>query len=216
MPTASALLLFAGATLALLVVPGPAVLYIVARATSQGRRAGLVSVAGIHLGTLAHVAAAVLGLSAALVASATLFSAIKLAGAAYLVALGVRTLVRAARTDVDAPGGEMAPPPPRRLRRIFLDGVVVNVLNPKTAVFFLAFVPQFVDPAAPHPTLQLLVLSAEFVVLGLVTDGTFAVVGGALSGRLGRSPVANRRVDVAAGTAYLGLGAVTALSGRRA
>jgi threonine/homoserine/homoserine lactone efflux protein len=213
MPNASVLLLFAGATLALLLMPGPAVLYIVARAASQGRRAGLVSVAGIHVGTLVHVAAAVVGLSAALVASASLFQTIKLAGAAYLLYLGARTLIRAARSS--GAGVEPMVPPERRLGRIFADGVMVNILNPKMAVFFLAFVPQFVDSAVADPTAQLLVLSAEFVALGLICDSAYALLGGAVSGRLRRSPAAARRVDLTAGTAYIGLGAATALTGRR-
>lgn len=209
MPTLSTLLLFSGAALALLLIPGPAVLYIVARSASQGRRAGIVSVAGIHVGTLVHIGAAVLGLSAIIVASATAFTVIKLAGAAYLVYLGVSVLVRR------APDGlvpEAAPP--RRLRRVFTDGVVLNILNPKTAVFFLAFVPQFVDVDAGNTTLQIVALGATFVAIGLVTDGLFALAGGWIGGRLRRDPRLERRTETAAGAIYIGLGLTTALSGR--
>jgi threonine/homoserine/homoserine lactone efflux protein len=210
MPSALSLLLFSGAALVLLVVPGPAVLYIVARSASQGRRAGLVSVAGIHTGTVVHVLAALLGLSALVVASATAFSTVKLAGAAYLVYLGVRALTaRGHTTGEPVPGSS----PDRPLRRVFADGVVLNILNPKTALFFLAFVPQFVDVGAGHPSLQLLVLSALFIGLGLVSDGCYALAGSWLGGRLSRSPRSSRRADLAAGTSYIGLGLVTALAG---
>ena len=146
-PNPPAIGLFVVAALALLLVPGPAVIYVVARSIHQGRRAGLVSVLGIHVGTLAHIAAATLGLSALVVSSAVAFTAVKIAGAAYLIGLGLWTLFSGrAETEV-ALGGE------RNLRRAFAQGIVVNVLNPKTALFFLAFLPQFVDPNAPHPAL---------------------------------------------------------------
>ena len=209
MPTLSTLILFSGAALALLLIPGPAVLYIVARSASQGRRAGLVSVAGIHVGTLVHIGAAVLGLSALIVASATAFTVIKLAGAAYLVYLGLSVLLR--RTPDDhAPMSA----PARRLRRVFTDGVVLNILNPKTAVFFLAFVPQFVDVDAGRATLQIVALGATFVAIGLVTDSLFALAGGWIGGHLRRDPKLERRTDTAAGAIYIGLGLTTALSGR--
>ena len=140
--------LFVVAALALLVVPGPAVLYIVTRSIHQGRRAGLVSVLGIHLGTLVHIAAATAGLSALLLSSATAFYVVKYAGAAYLIGLGLFTLLSRKGEAEIALGGE------RRLRRVFAQGVVVNVLNPKTALFFLAFLPQFVDPGHGHATLR--------------------------------------------------------------
>ena len=158
MPPASTIGLFVATTAVFLLVPGPAVMYVVTRSVSQGRRAGLVSVAGIHTGSLAHVAAAVLGLSALLATSATAFTAVKIAGAAYLVYLGVRALLDS--------GGDLARSaslPPRSYRRLFADGVVVNVLNPKTAVFFVAFVPQFLGPGGA--TSQLLVLSVVFVAI---------------------------------------------------
>lgn len=210
MPSTSTLLAFSAATLALLALPGPAVMYIVTQSATYGRRAGLVSVAGIHAGTTAHVLAAMLGLSALLVASATAFSAVKLAGAAYLIWLGVRSL----RSWRQRSAGPLLYRNERRsLRRVFLDGAIVNVLNPKTAVFFLAFVPQFVDPAAAHPSVTLAVLGGIFIVLGLVSDGAYALAGGWIGARLERSPKLHRRQELLAGVTYVGLGAATAMTG---
>ena len=140
LPEWGSLGVFVAAALLLLVTPGPAVLYIVARSVDQGRAAGLVSALGVHAGTLVHIAAAAAGLSVLLAASATLFSLVKYLGAAYLIFLGVRRLLD--RTPLGGPGQTRAIP----WRRAFLDGAIVNVLNPKTALFFLAFLPQFVDP----------------------------------------------------------------------
>jgi threonine/homoserine/homoserine lactone efflux protein len=210
-PDATTALVFSGAALALLLIPGPAVLYIVARSASQGRRAGLVSVLGIHVGTLVHIAAAVLGLSALIVASATAFTVIKLAGAAYLVYLGITTL-RHRRMLVDATPESLHRSP----RRVFTDGVVLNILNPKTAVFFLAFVPQFVDVDAGNTTAQVISLGLLFIALGLVTDGAYALAGSWIGGRLRRSPRLARRSETTAGVVYLGLGLTTALAGRSA
>ena len=201
------LALFAAAALALLLVPGPAVLYIVTRSVHQGRRAGLISVLGIHLGTLVHIAAATIGLSALLVSSATAFTAVKLAGAAYLIGLGLWTLLsRQAEAEV-ALGGE------RRLRRVFAQGIVVNVLNPKTALFFLAFLPQFVDPHRGHAAVQIALLGLTFAGLGLVTDSLWAIAAGTAGDVLRRS---RRFVQVqryVSGTVFVGLGVVTALAG---
>jgi threonine/homoserine/homoserine lactone efflux protein len=169
MPSLSVIPLFVATALALLLVPGPAVLYITARSATQGRQAGLVSLLGIHTGSVVHIVAAVAGLSALLVASATAFSAVKLAGAAYLVYLGLRTI--AGRGG----GAGNTSAEPRGLRRLYLDGIVVNVLNPKTALFFLAFLPQFVDPARGPVWSQTLVLGLVFTLLGLVSDGTYAL-----------------------------------------
>ena len=143
---------FVAAALLLLVTPGPAVLYIVARSVDQGRAAGLVSALGVHAGTLVHIGAAAAGLSVLLAASATLFTLVKYLGAAYLVFLGVRRLLD--RTRLGGPGQARAIP----WRRAFLDGAIVNVLNPKTALFFLAFLPQFVDPARGSVGPQVLAL----------------------------------------------------------
>ncbi len=207
MPDPASLAVFVVAALALLLVPGPAVLYIVARSIHQGRRAGLASVLGIHVGTLVHIAAATVGLSALILSSAVAFTAVKIAGAVYLVGLGLWTFFsRSAETEI-ALGGE------RNLRRAFAQGIVVNVLNPKTALFFLAFLPQFVDADAAHPGLQIAFLGLLFALLGLVTDSMWALAAGTAGGVLRRS---TRFVSVqryVTGSVYVGLGIATALAG---
>jgi threonine/homoserine/homoserine lactone efflux protein len=206
-PDPDRLAVFVVAALALLVVPGPAVLYVVARSIHQGRRAGLVSVLGIHVGTLVHIAAATVGLSALIVSSAVAFTAVKIAGAVYLVGLGLWTLFsRRAEPEV-ALGGE------RNLRRAFGQGVVVNVLNPKTALFFLAFLPQFVDPDAAHPALQIAALGVLFALLGLITDSLWALAAGTVGGMLRRSRRFVTTQRYVTGTVYVGLGVATALTG---
>jgi threonine/homoserine/homoserine lactone efflux protein len=175
------LAVFAAAALALAVVPGPAVLYIVARSVDQGRFAGLVSALGICVGSLVHVTAATIGLSSLLASSATAFTVVKYAGAAYLILLGIHRLLT--REEV----AEVAARPPRALRKIFRDGVIVNVLNPKTALFFLAFLPQFVDPAQGAATLQILVLGLVFTVIALSSDSLWALAAGTAGGLLRRS-----------------------------
>jgi threonine/homoserine/homoserine lactone efflux protein len=202
-PDADALVLFSLAALALLLIPGPAVLYVVVQSAEHGRVAGLASVAGLHLGTLVHTAAAAVGLSALVVSSAIAFSVVKYAGAAYLVYLGIRRfLARDPAPDVPA-GAEP-------LGRLFRQGVVVNVLNPKTAVFFLAFLPQFVDPDGTVWT-QVVVFGIVFVLLGLVTDSAYALVAGSLGAWMRRS---RRMFRYASGTVFVGLGAATALAKR--
>ena len=187
---------------------GPAVLYVVARSLQQGRRAGLASVLGIHVGTLFHIAAATVGLSALVVSSAVAFTAVKIAGAVYLVGLGLWTLLsRRAEVEV-ALGGE------RNLRRAFAQGIVVNVLNPKTALFFLAFLPQFVDPDATHPASQIAFLGVLFALLGLVTDSLWALAAGTAGGVLRRSRRLLRAQRFVTGSVYVGLGVATALAGR--
>ena len=206
-PEPASLALFVAAALALLLVPGPAVLYVVARSIHQGRHAGLASVLGIHVGTLVHIAAATVGLSALVVSSAVAFTAVKIAGAVYLVGLGLWTLFfRRAEPEV-ALGGE------RNLRRAFAQGIVVNVLNPKTALFFLAFLPQFVDPDAAYPAVQIAVLGLLFALLGLVTDSLWAIAAGTAGGVLRRSSRFVRTQRYVTGTVYVGLGVATAFAG---
>jgi threonine/homoserine/homoserine lactone efflux protein len=202
-PDSHSLALFAAAALALLLVPGPAVLYIVAQSAEHGRLAGIVSVAGIHVGTLVHTAAAAIGISALVVSSAVAFTVVKYAGAAYLVYLGVRRLL--ARVPSETPTVARAP-----LRRLFTQGAVVNVLNPKTALFFLAFLPQFVDPDRTVWT-QVVVFGLTFVVLGFLSDGVYAVAAGTLAHRLRRRPNVLR---FGSGGVLVGLGAATALARR--
>lgn len=206
-PDAPAVGLFVVAALALLLIPGPAVLYVVARSIHEGRRAGLASVVGIHVGTLVHIAAATLGLSALIASSAMAFTAVKIAGAVYLVGLGMWTLLSRRDEPAVALGGG------RDLRRAFAQGIVVNVLNPKTALFFLAFLPQFVDPDAAHPALQIAFLGALFALLGLVTDSVWALAAGTAGGVLRRSRRFLRTQRYVTGTVYIGLGVATALAG---
>jgi threonine/homoserine/homoserine lactone efflux protein len=202
-PDFDAVALFSLAALALLVVPGPAVLYIVVQSAEHGRLAGLVSVAGIHLGTLVHVAAAAVGLSALIVSSALAFSVVKYAGAVYLVYLGIRRLLAPEPTELVAARDEP-------LSRLFTRGVVVNVLNPKTALFFLAFLPQFVDPSKTVWT-QVVVLGLVFVGLGFVSDGLYALAAGSLARWLRER---RRTLRYASGSIFVGLGVSAALAKR--
>jgi threonine/homoserine/homoserine lactone efflux protein len=195
------------AAVVLLLTPGPAVIYIVTRSVDQGRRAGLISVLGVHAGTLVHVAAAAAGLSAVLVASATAFSVVKYLGAAYLIYLGIRQLIARAPEPTDV---TLAAAP--RLSRAFIDGFIVNVLNPKTALFFLAFLPQFVTVSAGAVPTQIACLGLVFCALGLLTDGLYALTAGSAAQWLrARRGVALTRRWIPA-TMYIGLGLATALS----
>jgi threonine/homoserine/homoserine lactone efflux protein len=205
-PDPRALAVFALASLALAVVPGPAVLYIVAQSIHGGRRAGVVSAFGVASGGLVHVLAAVIGLSALLAASAEAFTAVKILGAVYLVWLGIRTLLSAN----DRIGGRAAE---RTLARTYRQGVVVNVLNPKTALFFLAFLPQFVDP---HESTrgQLALLGAIFVVIALTSDLVWALVAGTAGAVLRRSRTFLRVQRYVSGTIFVGLGALAATANR--
>ena len=175
MPDAANMAAFSVAAIILFVVPGPAVLYIVTRSISQGRTAGLVSVIRIHSGSLVHIAAAVAGLTTLLAASATAFSVVRWAGAAYLIWLGIRAFSEKEHDHANFSGRATAVP----LRKVFTQGIVLNLLNPKTAVFFVAFVPQFIDPTR-SATPQILALGALFVLLGAASDGTYAMVAGTL------------------------------------
>jgi threonine/homoserine/homoserine lactone efflux protein len=205
-PDRGTLAVFALASLALAVVPGPAVLYIVAQSIHGGRRAGVVSALGVANGGLVHVLAAVIGLSALLAASAEAFTAVKILGAVYLVWLGVRTLL----SRDDRIGGRSAE---RTLARTYRQGVVVNVLNPKTALFFLAFLPQFVDP---HESTrgQLALLGGIFVVIALTSDLVWALVAGTAGAVLRRSRAFLRVQRYVSGTIFVGLGALAATAGR--
>jgi threonine/homoserine/homoserine lactone efflux protein len=199
----STLALFAAASLALAVVPGPAVLYIVAQSIDQGRLAGFVSALGIGTGGLMHMIAATIGLSSLLASSATAFTIVKYAGAAYLIALGIRRLLT--REEVD----DEIVRAPRPHHRLFVDGVVVNVLNPKTALFFLAFLPQFVDPAQGGATLQILLLGLIFVLIALCSDSLWALAAGTLGGWLRRSRWYLGVKRWVTGTVFVGLGLST-------
>ena len=206
-PEASLLGLFVVAAMVLLLTPGPAVLYVVTRSVEQGRLAGLVSALGVHVGTLVHVAAAALGVSALLVSSALAFDVVKYLGALYLIYLGVRKLMG---WDQAAHGRALAP---RSLSRLFGQGVVVNVLNPKTALFFLAFLPQFVDVSKGAVGLQILVLGLIFVALGVMSDGLYAVAAGTAGAWLKREGRLLRAERYVSGSVFVGLGVTAALAG---
>jgi threonine/homoserine/homoserine lactone efflux protein len=209
MPEPTTLLVFAGAAIALLVVPGPSVLYIVTRGMHQGRSAALVSVLGVTTATLVHTAFAAIGLSAILATSALAFTVVKVAGSAYLLWLAVRTwLDRSAERQTAAP-------PAVGLRRIYVEGLLVNLLNPKTALFVLALLPQFVDPTRGPAALQILVLGALLATLGLCSDGAYALASGSLGSWLRRRrsiATAQRRISA---LVYAILGIGTALAGQR-
>ncbi|HET7481131.1 MAG TPA: LysE family translocator [Rubrobacteraceae bacterium] len=210
MPEASTFGLFLIASLALTVTPGPAVLYIVARSVDGGLRAGLASVLGVGVGGLVHIAAATIGLSALLASSAAAFSVVKWLGAAYLVWLGLQRIL-ARDEDIATITVES-----ERLPRVFLQAVVVDVLNPKVALFFLAFLPQFVDPSQGAAWVQILVFGAVFVAVALFTDGLYALLSSKAGGWLRRrneSPRFRRGQRYVSGGVYLALGAATAISG---
>jgi threonine/homoserine/homoserine lactone efflux protein len=213
MPDASTFALFVAAALALLLVPGPAVIYVVARSVEGGRLIGLVSVLGVELGTLLHVVFAAAGLSAIVVSSAVAFSVVKWLGAAYLVWLGLRQILGRDGGDQEAPlsgSGE------NRLR-VFSQSVLVQVLNPKVALFFLAFLPQFVDPSRSAAWTQVVVLGTTLATLGLFTDGLYALLGGTAGEwiRKQRAGAGLRRARrYVKGGVYIALGAVAAISGK--
>jgi threonine/homoserine/homoserine lactone efflux protein len=207
MPEPAALSVFLLAALALLLMPGPAVLYIVARSIDQGRTAGLVSVLGIGLGSMVHVTAAALGLSSLLVSSATAYTVVKYIGAAYLIYLGVRRLV------AGDPILEPTASSERSMRRVFSQGVWVNILNPKTALFFFAFLPQFVSVDRGSVAAQIFLLGTMFVALGIVSDGLYALAAGSLGDWLRRRPGVMQVQRYFAGTIFVGLGVATALAG---
>ena len=207
MPDARTTMLFLIAAIALLLIPGPVVLYTIARSIDQGRRAGFVSVLAAGVGDFCHVLAATLGLSAILLSSALAFSVVKYAGAAYLIYLGLRTLM----TRIEPT--EQLTVLPLRLKRIFSQGVLVSVLNPKTALFFLAFLPQFVDPARGAVAAQILFFGVLFVVLGVFTNSVYALLAGTAGSWLKGNRAFLRAQRYFAGGIYLALGVTTALTG---
>jgi len=208
MPDASTYALFVAAALALLLVPGPAVIYVVARSVSGGRLTGLVSVLGVELGTLLHVAFAAAGLSAIVASSAAAFSVVKWLGAAYLVYLGLRQILGRGGTEEEmSSGGE------ETYFRVFSQSVLVQVLNPKVALFFLAFLPQFVDPSRGAAWMQVVVLGATLAVLGMFTDGLYALLGGTAGAWIRNKNLGLRRAGrYVTGGVYIALGAVAAVS----
>jgi threonine/homoserine/homoserine lactone efflux protein len=205
MPSLSTYALFIATALVLLAIPGPAVLYVVGRSIDQGRTAGLASVLGITTGTIVHITAATVGLSSLVLASKVAFDAVRYAGAAYLVLLGVRRLLT--RGAEDTAEGRA----PRTLRRLYTQGVVVNLLNPKTIVFVFAFIPQFVDVGAGHVWLQIFLLGVTFAGLGLASDSLYAIVAGTVADRLRGTPLVARVERWFGGSVLIGLGVAAAL-----
>ena len=208
MPAPATILVFALAAGVLVAIPGPNHLYIVTRSVAQGRRIGLASAFGVETGTLVHITAAAVGLSALIASSATAFNVVRYLGAAYLAYLGLRALLRNRGTellDAQARG--------HSVRRAYLDGILVNVLNPKVALFFVAFLPQFVDPARGTTATQILVLGLVVFVIATASDIVYALAAGALGGWLrGRSAFVRRQRYVTGGI-YLGLAAVATFAG---
>jgi threonine/homoserine/homoserine lactone efflux protein len=208
MPTTN-LLAFLVASLALLLLPGPGVMYVVARSVGHGRRAGFISALGLSAGALVHVAAATAGLSALLLASATAFGIVKAVGAGYLLYLGLSTLFGRR----PSPGADSGPAVSRR--RLFTDGVLVSIFNPKLAMFFLAFLPQFADPQRGPVPRQILLLGLLYAALSVVTDGSYALLAGGLRHRVS-APFASRPLSrYLSGGLYLVLGLTAALTSRR-
>ena len=210
MPSPTTYGLFILATLLLLVIPGPAVLYIVSRSIDQGRSAGLASVLGVSTGTLIQVFFAVVGLSSLVLASALAFDVVKFAGAAYLLFLGVRRLLSRSHRVV-AQERE-----PKTLWRLYRQGMVVNMLNPKTALFIFALLPGFVDVSAGRVWLQVLILGLTMCALGLLSDGLYAFVAGTIADRLRGSRTIERIERWFGGVVLIGLGIAAATVSRPA
>ncbi|TME22354.1 MAG: LysE family translocator [Chloroflexi bacterium] len=198
-------LLFALATFLLTVSPGPGVLYVTARSLAQGRRAGFASMFGIEFGEVVWIAAAATGVAALLSASVTALDALRFAGAAYLVYLGIQRWRQA---------GVVTAPLPAPLVRIFLQGFVTQLLNPKVAVFFIAFLPQFLNTAQPIAP-QVMVLGAVYIVIAIAVDATYVLAAAAVSRRFMRSPVAQVRTGRVAAATYVALGLAAAATGVR-
>jgi threonine/homoserine/homoserine lactone efflux protein len=207
-PSAANIGAFALFGIVLLLIPGPAVLYIVGRSVEQGRLAGVVSVLGITTGTLVHVVAAVVGLSALVVKSVLAFSIVKYVGAAYLIYIGLRRLF--SRAD---PSPEAVQLPRRSLWRLYSDGFIVNLLNPKTALFFLAVLPQFVDVARGGAPSQFALLGLLFAGMGLLSDSAYALLAGTAGSWMKRRQGFLKAQHYITGTLFIGLGVSAAFAG---
>jgi len=210
-PSPSTLAAFALSSLVLILLPGPAMLFLVARGISGGRRVGALSALGIEAATAVYVLATALGLTAVLAASTLAFSIVRYAGAAYLVFLGVRTIL-----DLRDPKAPTVSSVDRTLWGSWRQGFLVGISNPKVALFFLAFFPQFIHPDAGPVATQVLVLGAVIVAIGTVLDVSYGVLGGLARARLSRRSSAARRGRIAIGLTYIGLGGLTAATGQRA
>jgi threonine/homoserine/homoserine lactone efflux protein len=201
--------LYVAASLALIATPGQDMLYVVSRSLAQGRMAGVCSALGVCLGILVHTALAAIGVGAVLRASEGLFLAVKLGGAAYLVYLGARMIL------APAPLHHARASAPRASRATLVwQGIVSNVSNPKIVLFFVAFLPQFVDRASPHPTRDLVFLGVLYAALALPVKAAVGVAAGSLSERILGSGAAFRWMNRASGAVLLALGARLAVAGR--
>jgi threonine/homoserine/homoserine lactone efflux protein len=203
----SSFYLFITAVLILVFIPGPNTLYIVARSIQQGRKAGIVSSLGVQIGTLFHILAAAFGLSALLLSSALAFNVVKYTGAVYLLYLGIKTLLSNEKPE---PNEEIQK---AGLSRVFYQGVIVNLLNPKTALFFFAFLPQFVDPERGALAVQIIFLGVVLMVLGALSDISYALAAGSIGNWLRGNAKFLRAQRYFAGSVYIGLGAATAFTG---
>jgi threonine/homoserine/homoserine lactone efflux protein len=202
-PAESTLLLFVGASVALLAIPGPAVIYVVTRSIDQGRGAGIVSMLGVETGTFAYALAAAVGLTGLIAASEVGFTVVRYVGAAYLVYLGVRKW-----RERDEPQARVA----SARSRLYLRGLLVQLLNPKIAIFFLAFLPQFVDASRGPVATQILVLGTLFTLLAVLSDGAYVLLAGAMGRWLRTGRRARRRLAKVSGGVYIGLGVTAALN----
>jgi threonine/homoserine/homoserine lactone efflux protein len=207
MPDWSMLSLFITAALILVFMPGPNTLYIITRSVQQGRKAGIVSSLGIQVGTLFHIAAAAFGVSALLLSSALAFNIVKYLGAAYLIYLGIKTLLTREKIVEKEKVEE------KSLSRTFYQGILVHVLNPKSALFFFAFLPQFIDVKRGPMVGQILFLGAIMIVLGTLSDSTYALLAGSIGNLLRGNPRFLRAQRYFSGSVYIGLGTMTALTG---
>jgi len=207
----SSLAAFAVAAAVLIAIPGPSVLFVISRGVVLGRRAALATVVGNCAGVYVQVAAVAMGIGVVVERSATIYTAVKLVGAAYLAWLGVRTfqqrrsLAAALRGDIEPKSG----------RRILREGFVVGITNPKAAVFFAAILPQFTNPSAGHEPLQMLLLGLVFILIALVLDGIWALLAGTARERLAASPRTLEAIGGAGGVVLVGLGVGLAVSGRK-
>jgi threonine/homoserine/homoserine lactone efflux protein len=202
------LTLFILASLVILVIPGPAVLYIITRSISQGRAAGIVSVVGVNMAVFTYTVAAAFGLSAILMTSVVAFNVVKYAGAAYLIYLGVKQMI--SKTKLETAEVEQA-----SLLRILGQGYVVNLLNPKMAFFTFAFLPQFVDPSHGSTIIQILLLGGLFALMAIISDGAYALLASYLRPWLQRNTQFLRKQKYVTGSVYIGLGVTAALTGQR-
>lgn len=204
----STIWLFVVAAATLLIIPGPAVFYIMARSIDQGKKAGLVSVLGVSLGGAVHVLAGAIGVSAILMTSATAFTIVKYLGAAYLIYLGCKTLF--STSDSSTP--EIPKAPRKKLLKIFYESALVEVMNPKTALFFLAFFPQFISPSAGSVSVQFLLLGAIFIILAFISDGLYAFLAASIRKRVVGSNASPKLLNRMTGYLYIALGVFSAFA----